>query len=134
MPARVFMIPVVPDANPPCHSMVETLGFHSPHVDMSDQIFQTLSADAVVSTEVPYSAIIFSSWLLTISALSHHDERSGPKSTSSGQPGVTQVDAVAMHRDALVEQELALPSPLRHAAVGADDAMPWQVIVDSRKD
>jgi hypothetical protein len=51
------MIPVVPDAKPPCHSMVETFGFQSPHVDMSDQIFQTLSGDAELSTEVPYSAI-----------------------------------------------------------------------------
>src|SRR5207245_6037347 len=37
--------------------MVDTLGFQSPHVDMSDQILQTLSAGAVVSTEVPYSAM-----------------------------------------------------------------------------
>src|ERR1700730_1414255 len=51
------MIPVVPLANPPCQSIVPTLGFHSPQVDMSDQIFQTLSAGAVLSTEVPYSAI-----------------------------------------------------------------------------
>src|SRR4051812_3565859 len=56
-PARVFMTPVVPDWKPPCQSIVETLGFHSPHVDMSDQIFQTLSAGAELSTEVPYSAI-----------------------------------------------------------------------------
>src|SRR5712691_3982495 len=51
------MIPAVPSANPPCQSIVETLGFQSPHVDMSDQIFQTLSAGAELSTEVPYSAI-----------------------------------------------------------------------------
>src|SRR5207302_7840545 len=38
--------------------MVDTLGFHSPHVDMSDQIRQTLSGEAVVSTEVPYSRAI----------------------------------------------------------------------------
>src|SRR5713101_3932912 len=51
------MIPAVPSANPPCQSIVETLGFQSPHVDMSDQIFQTLSVGAELSTEVPYSAI-----------------------------------------------------------------------------
>src|SRR6266849_3822945 len=51
------MIPALPSTNPPCQSIVATLGFHSPHVDMSDQIFQTFSAGAVLSTEVPYSAI-----------------------------------------------------------------------------
>src|SRR5579864_7261380 len=51
------MMPVVPDWKPPCHSMVETFGFQSPQVDMSDQIFQTLSAEAVLSTDVPYSAM-----------------------------------------------------------------------------
>jgi hypothetical protein len=54
------MIPAVPFANPPVQSIVETLGFQSPQVDMSDQIFHTLSAGAVVSTEVPYSAIAHS--------------------------------------------------------------------------
>src|SRR2546430_10225351 len=49
------MTPVVPDATPPCQSIVETLGFQSPHVDISDHTLQTLSGDAVVSTEVPYS-------------------------------------------------------------------------------
>jgi len=33
---------------------VLTLGFHSPHVEVSDQTFQTLSAGAVLTTEVPY--------------------------------------------------------------------------------
>src|SRR5581483_12175343 len=47
----------VPDANPPFQSIDVTLGFHCPHVDMSDQIFQTLSAGAFDSTAVPYSAI-----------------------------------------------------------------------------
>src|SRR5258708_27741600 len=51
------MIPVLPSTNPPCQSIVETLGFQSPHVDMSDQIFHTFSAGAVLSTEVPYAAI-----------------------------------------------------------------------------
>ena len=55
------MIPVVPDAKPPCQSMVATLGFQSPHVDMSDQIFQTFSAGAELSTDVPYSAMALSS-------------------------------------------------------------------------
>src|SRR5437016_4338276 len=57
-PALVFMTPADPETNPPCHSMVETLGFQSPHVVMSDQTRQTLSGDAVVSTEVPYSRAI----------------------------------------------------------------------------
>ena len=52
------MIPVVPDANPPCQSIVDTFGFHSPQVDMSDHTLQTFSGDAVVSTEVPYSRAI----------------------------------------------------------------------------
>src|SRR5207245_10101641 len=52
------MTPVEPEMNPPFQSIVDTLGFHSPHVDMSDQIRQTLSAEAVVSTEVPYSRAI----------------------------------------------------------------------------
>jgi uncharacterized protein YdeI (YjbR/CyaY-like superfamily) len=52
---------------------------------------------------------------------------------SSEHPGAVQVDAVAPHRDALREQELALPPPHRQAAVGSDDAMPRQVIVDGRE-
>src|SRR6266851_410795 len=51
------MMPSLPWTNPPVHSIVETFGFQSPHVDMSDQTFQTCCGDAVVSTEVPYSAI-----------------------------------------------------------------------------
>src|SRR5258708_11561825 len=51
------MTPSLPWTNPPVHSIVETFGFQSPQVDMSDQIFQTCCGDAVVSTEVPYSAI-----------------------------------------------------------------------------
>src|SRR2546428_8349857 len=57
-PAFVFITPVDPETKPPCQSIVETLGFHSPQVDISDQICQTLSGDAVVSTEVPYSRAI----------------------------------------------------------------------------
>src|ERR1700681_759649 len=52
------MTPSLPCTNPPVHSMVETFGFQSPHVDMSDQIFQTRSGEAVVSRDVPYSAIV----------------------------------------------------------------------------
>jgi len=44
------MTPAVPDANPPSQSIVETFGFHSPHVDMSDQTRQTFSGEAIVST------------------------------------------------------------------------------------
>src|SRR5438094_10114873 len=54
-PALVFMTPVEPDANPPSQSIVATFGFHSPHVDMSDQIRQTFSGDADESTDMPYS-------------------------------------------------------------------------------
>src|ERR1700694_1398421 len=50
-----------------------------------------------------------------------------------GQPGVTQVDAVAAHRDALSTQERELPPSSRDAPVGADDAMPGEVIVDGRE-
>src|SRR5438309_3370866 len=60
-PALVFITPVDPDTKPPCQSIVDTLGFHSPQVDMSDHTRQTLSGDAVVSTEVPYSRVIFPS-------------------------------------------------------------------------
>src|SRR5581483_187128 len=49
------MTPLVPDENPPVQSMVATFGFHLPHVDMSDQMRQTLSGAAEVSTDVPYS-------------------------------------------------------------------------------
>jgi hypothetical chaperone protein len=51
------MTPVLPCTNPPVQSIVDTLGFQSPHVDMSDQILQTLSGEALDSTDVPYSAI-----------------------------------------------------------------------------
>jgi len=47
-------------------------------------------------------------------------------------PSLTQVDAFAAHGDSLREQELALPPAFRQAAIGADDAMPWQVIVGGR--
>ena len=46
---------------------------------------------------------------------------------------MTQVDAVAAHRDSLRNQKLALPPAFRQAAIGADDAMPWQVVIGGRK-
>lgn len=46
---------------------------------------------------------------------------------------MTQVDALAAHGDALVEQELALPRSLREASIGADDAMPRKALVRARK-
>ena len=46
---------------------------------------------------------------------------------------MTKVDAVAAHRNSFREQELALPPSFRQAAIGADDAMPWQVLVGGRK-
>src|SRR5216683_1805030 len=51
------MTALVPDWNGPCMSIVVTLGFHSPHVEVSDHTFQTRSGDAVDSTLSPYSAI-----------------------------------------------------------------------------
>jgi len=50
------MIAVLPDSKAPCISIVLTLGFHSPQVEVSDQMRQTLSGDAVLVTDVPYSA------------------------------------------------------------------------------
>src|SRR5579864_411505 len=52
------MTPDEPETKPPLQSIVDTFGFHSPHVDMSDQIRHTLSGDAEVSTVVPYSRAI----------------------------------------------------------------------------
>lgn len=49
------MMAVLPVANGPWSSIVLTLGFHSPQVDVSDQILHTFSAGAVLTTEVPYS-------------------------------------------------------------------------------
>jgi hypothetical protein len=46
------------------------------------------------------------------------------------QPRLTQIDVVAAHRDSLFEQKSALSRSHRHAPVGANDAMPWEVIVD----
>src|ERR1700686_3686164 len=51
------MIPWLPCTKPPVQSIVDTFGFQSPQVDMSDQTFQTFSGEAVVSTDVPYSAM-----------------------------------------------------------------------------
>ena len=75
---------------------------------------------------------------LTGTAHSYRPARSGrprrPAATTVGrtalqvrrQACVTQVDAVAAHQDALLEQELALPPSLRQAPVGANDAVPWE--------
>ena len=48
---------MLPVANGPCSSIVLTFGFHSPQVDVSDQMVHTLSAGAVLTTDVPYSAM-----------------------------------------------------------------------------
>jgi hypothetical protein len=50
------------------------------------------------------------------------------------QPGVAKLDAVAAHRDAFLQQELALASALRDRSVGADDAVPGEVLVRRRED
>jgi hypothetical protein len=52
----------------------------------------------------------------------------------SPDPGETQVDAVAAHRNPFREQERALPPSFRQAAIGADDAMPGQLIAGRCKD
>src|SRR5205823_11031937 len=61
-PAFVCITPVVPDWNGPCISIVLTLGFHSPQVEVSDHTFQACAGDAEVSTDSPYSvAMMFPS-------------------------------------------------------------------------
>ena len=50
------MIAVLPVEKVPWSSIVLTFGFHSPQVEVSDQILHTLSAGAVLTTDVPYSA------------------------------------------------------------------------------
>src|SRR5256885_16557012 len=52
------MTPVEPDTKPPFQSIVETFGFHEPHLDMSDHTRHTWSGEALVSTDVPYSRAI----------------------------------------------------------------------------
>jgi hypothetical protein len=42
------------------------------------------------------------------------------------QPRLAQVDALATHRDALLKQELALPSSHRDAPIRPDYAVPWK--------
>ena len=49
-------------------------------------------------------------------------------------PSETQVDPIAAHWNPFREQELALPPSFRQAAIGADDAMPGQVIVMCRRE
>jgi hypothetical protein len=44
------------------------------------------------------------------------------------QAGLSQVDAIAVHRDALGEKESSLPMAFRDGAVGADDAMPGETL------
>ncbi len=46
---------------------------------------------------------------------------------------MTQIDTIAAHRDALVDQERLLSPSFRDAPIGTDDAMPWQVDVDGRQ-
>jgi hypothetical protein len=50
------------------------------------------------------------------------------------ESGAAEIDAVAFHRHALLPEQIALASALREAAIGANDAMPWEVIVDRRQD
>src|SRR2546421_366742 len=87
-PACVFMTAVLPVAKGPSRSIVVTFGFHSPQVLVSDQIRQTWSGLALVSTEVPYSAIRFAS--------SHHlTFGNAGKSTEIIEPDAARIDAEA---------------------------------------
>lgn len=47
---------------------------------------------------------------------------------------MTQIDTVATHRYPFCNQERPLPPALREAPGGADDTMPWEVVVDGRQD
>ena len=49
-------------------------------------------------------------------------------------PGAAEIDPVAVHRHALLLEQGPLASALREAAIGANDAMPRQVIVNRRQD
>jgi hypothetical protein len=50
------------------------------------------------------------------------------------QAGAAQIHSLAAHRDPFCQQERPLPPALREASIGADDTMPWQVVVDGGKD
>jgi len=49
------------------------------------------------------------------------------------QSGAAQIDAVALHGHSLLHQQSPLAFALREAPVGADDAMPREVIASRRK-
>jgi len=59
--------------------------------------------------------------------------RPGGRLELGREPGLSEVDSVAAHRNALAQQQLALLCALRQAAVGADDALPGQVVVRLRE-
>lgn len=50
------------------------------------------------------------------------------------EPGAAEIDAGAVHWHALLLEQGALTPALCEAAIGADDAMPREVIVDCRQD
>lgn len=50
------------------------------------------------------------------------------------QSGAAQIDPVALHGHALLHQQSPLALALCEAPVGADDAMPRNVVVDGRED
>jgi hypothetical protein len=50
------------------------------------------------------------------------------------EAGAAEIDPVAVHRHAFFLEQVPLASALCEAAIGADDAMPWEVIVDGRQD
>src|SRR2546423_4231433 len=51
VPCLVFIVPVVPAANGPLSTIAWTSGFHSCHLDVSVQMFQTACGLAAVSTD-----------------------------------------------------------------------------------
>ena len=50
------------------------------------------------------------------------------------EPGAAEIDAVALHRNTLLLEEGSLASALCEAAIGADHAMPRELVVDCRQD
>ena len=50
------------------------------------------------------------------------------------EPGAAEIDAGALHWHALFLEQGPLASTLCEAAIGADDAMPREVVVDCRQD
>src|SRR3981081_2844625 len=57
-PALVVIVPVVPSAKAPERLTFSMSGFHWDHVDVSDQVAQTFSGGAAISTARELSATV----------------------------------------------------------------------------